>query len=89
MLNTVLGLCSALLALAFVLTLWRLWRGPSSSDRVLALDTLSVIAVGFLLLLNIWRANELFFELALLLALLGFVGTVALSKYMLRGDLIE
>lgn len=89
MLNHVLAVCGALLTLAFGMTLWRLWRGPSTSDRVLALDTLSVIGIGLLLLLNIWRANELFFELALLMALLSFVGTVALAKYMLRGDLIE
>lgn len=55
----------------------------------LALDTLYVNAIALLVLYGIWRDSDLFFEAALLIAVLGFVGTVAVAKYMLRGDIIE
>ncbi|MBE0991717.1 K+/H+ antiporter subunit F, partial [Escherichia coli] len=63
--------------------------GPCLPDRALALDTLYVNAIALLVLYGIWRDSDLFFEAALLIAVLGFVGTVAVAKYMLRGDIIE
>jgi multicomponent K+:H+ antiporter subunit F len=79
--------------LAFVLGLllatWRLLRGPSAPDRILALDTLYVNALALLVLLGIAFDTKLYFEAALVIALLGFVGTVALARFVLRGDIIE
>ncbi|EPU0243520.1 K+/H+ antiporter subunit F [Pseudomonas aeruginosa] len=89
MLAYVIPLCLALLGLALLLTLARLVKGPCLPDRVLALDTLYVNAIALLVLYGIWRDSDLFFEAALLIAVLGFVGTVAVAKYMLRGDIIE
>lgn len=89
MLNFAVWGASALLVIAMLLTTYRLLRGPTLPDRVLALDTLYVIAIGLLMLLNIATGVSLYFEAALLIALLGFLGTVVLSKFLLRGDIIE
>ena len=75
--------------LAMLLNAWRLLAGPGLPDRILALDTLYINALALLVLLGIWLDTELCFEVALLIALLGFVSTVVLSKYVLRGDIVE
>ena len=79
--------------LAFVtglfLSAYRLLRGPSAPDRILALDTLYVNALALLVLLGIVLDTKLYFEAALVIALLGFVGTVSLARFVLRGDIIE
>jgi multicomponent K+:H+ antiporter subunit F len=74
---------------AMLLNLYRLARGPDIVDRVLALDTLSVNAVALIVLLGISLDSALYFEAALLIAMLGFVTTVAFCKYLLRGNVIE
>ncbi len=89
MLNTSLSIAFTLATAAFALSFFRLFRGPSAVDRILALDTLYINAIAMLVLLGIHLASPLYFEAALLIALMGFVGTVALSKYLLRGDIIE
>jgi multicomponent K+:H+ antiporter subunit F len=76
-------------ALALALNAWRLLRGPGIADRVLALDTLYINTLALLVLLGLWLDTKLYFEVALLIALLGFVGTVVLSKFSLRGDIVE
>lgn len=89
MLATVIAISFAMLSLSILLTLWRLFRGPDLPDRIMALDTLYIIAVAFLVLLGIHLDSSIYFEAALLIALLGFVGTIAFCKYVLRGDIIE
>jgi multicomponent K+:H+ antiporter subunit F len=89
MLSTAVSIAFALVAGALALSLWRLLRGPDTPDRILALDTLYVNAIALLVLLGIHRDSSLYFESALLIAMMGFVGTVALCKYLLRGDIIE
>ena len=80
-------------ALAFVAGLafsaYRLLRGPTAPDRILALDTLYVNAVALLMLLGIVLDTKIYFEAALVIAMLGFIGTVALARFVLRGDIIE
>lgn len=82
-------IAGVMLLAAMGLNLWRLFRGPDVTDRVLALDTLYINAVALLVLTSVAYGKELFFEAALLIALLGFVGTVSLAKFLLRGDIIE
>ncbi len=89
MLDTVIPIAYALVSLAFVFSFWRLLRGPDAPDRILALDTLYVNTIALLVLLGIHLGNAIYFEAALLIAMMGFVGTVALCKYLLRGDIIE
>jgi multicomponent K+:H+ antiporter subunit F len=76
-------------ALALLLNAWRLFRGPGVADRILALDTLYINTLALLVLLGIQWGNEVYFEAALMIAMVGFVGTVVLSKYLLRGDIVE
>ena len=89
MLTTAITIAMFLLGLAIALNLWRLVIGPSLPDRILALDTMYISAIALLVLFGIYQGNNLYFEAALLIAVMGFVGTVALSKYLLRGDIIE
>lgn len=77
------------LALSMLLATWRLLRGPTLPDRILALDTLYVNSMALLVLLGLRFDTALYFEAALVIAMLGFVGTVALSKYLMRGDIVE
>ena len=77
------------MGLALVLTLARLIKGPDMPDRILALDTLYINAIALIVLFGIWLGSDLYFEAALLIAVMGFIGTVAVAKYLLRGDIIE
>jgi multicomponent K+:H+ antiporter subunit F len=83
------NLAIGLLGLALLLCLVRLVRGPSVPDRILALDTLYVEAVAMLVVIGIRFAERAYLDGALVIALLGFVGTVALAKYHLQGDIID
>ena len=76
-------------ALGMPLCAVRLFKGPSVADRVLALDTLYLNAVALIVMLGMLWGNRLWFEAALLVAMLGFVSTVALGRYIGRGDVVE
>jgi multicomponent K+:H+ antiporter subunit F len=76
-------------SLALVIALWRLLRGPDAPDRVLALDTLYINAMTLLLAMGISLGRDLGYTGALLIALMGFVSTVALAKYLAGGDIID
>ena len=89
MLSLVIPLCLVLIGLAVLLTLARLFKGPDLPDRILALDTLYINAIALIVLFGIWLGSNIVFEAALLIALMGFVGTVAVARYLLRGDIIE
>jgi len=75
------------LALAFAAA--RLLRGPTAADRVLALDTMYINGMLILLLLGLHFSSELYFDIALLISMFGFVSSVALAKFLLRGEVIE
>ncbi|NNF23424.1 MAG: K+/H+ antiporter subunit F [Rhodobacteraceae bacterium] len=79
----------ACVGLSQLLAMWRLITGPGIGDRVLAIDTMTVNAVGLIVLLGIAGASQIYFEAALLIAMLGFVSTVAYARFVLRGDIIE
>jgi len=78
-----------LISIALILSFYRLIKGPSQPDRILALDTLYINSIAILVLTGIYLESSMYFEAALLIAVMGFVGTVALSKYLLRGDIME
>lgn len=78
-----------MLALAMACALVRLMLGPRAQDRVLALDTMYVDAMLLILTLGMREASALYFEIALAIAMLGFVSTAALAKFLLRGEVIE
>ncbi|MCU4676787.1 K+/H+ antiporter subunit F [Catenovulum sp. 2E275] len=89
MLSTVIIVVFAMLGIALLLNIWRLIKGPSVPDRILALDTMYINTIAVIVLYGLHNDTSLYFEAALLIAMLGFVSTVALCKYLLRGDLIE
>lgn len=89
MLATTVMIAMGMVGLAIALNLIRIVLGPSLPDRILALDTMYVNAIALLILFGIHQGADVYFEAALLIAVMGFVGTVALSKYLLRGDIIE
>jgi multicomponent K+:H+ antiporter subunit F len=84
-----LPLAQVILALAMACAAVRLILGPHAQDRILALDTLYVDAMLLILVFGIRQASELYFEAALVIAIVGFVSTVALAKFLLRGEVIE
>jgi multicomponent K+:H+ antiporter subunit F len=78
-----------LLGVAMLFAVYRLLRGPRAQDRVLALDTIYVNAMLMILTFGIRTGSSLYFEAALVIGMLGFVSTVALAKFLLRGEVIE
>jgi multicomponent K+:H+ antiporter subunit F len=89
MLDNVIMLVFAMISMALLLNLWRLLRGPSLPDRILALDTMYINSIALIILYGLLMGSPLYFEAALLIAMLGFVSTVAVCKFLLRGDIIE
>lgn len=78
-----------MLALAMALAVWRILRGPRAQDRVLGLDTLYVNALLMMVTFGVRTGSTLYFEAALVIGLLGFASTVALAKFLMRGEVIE
>ena len=77
------------LVLALALACWRMLRGPSAQDRVLALDVMYVNAMLLFLVVGMGNGNLFFFEGALVIAVLGFVTTVCAAKFLMRGEVVE
>ena len=74
---------------SMLLVMWRLLRGPTVPDRILALDTLNINAIMLLVLHGMYARTQVHLEAALVIAMLGFTGTVVLTKFVLRRDIIE
>lgn len=89
MLNVALVVGFALVVTAMLLTVVRLVRGPSLPDRIVALDTLYITTVALLMLIGIRVGSSIFFEAALLIAMMGFAGTVALCKHAMERNVID
>ena len=84
-----LGLAQLLLVAAMSFAGWRVLRGPRAQDRVLGMDTLYLNAMLLIVSVGIRTGNALYFEAALIIGLLGFTATVALAKFLMRGQVIE
>jgi multicomponent K+:H+ antiporter subunit F len=89
MLTTAVWIAFGAIGIALLLNLYRLLRGPDAPDRILALDTAYVNSIALLVLFGIKQGSTLYFEIALLIAMVGFVGTVILAKYLMRGDIAD
>lgn len=89
MIQLALTMALGCIALAVLLNLYRLLRGRTAADRILALDTMVINAIAVIILFGIMEETTVYFEAALLLAMVGFVGTVAYAKFLLRGDIVE
>jgi len=84
-----LSIAQVILALAMLAVVYRMIKGPRAQDRILALDTLYVNAMLMLVVFGIRSGTSLYFEVALIVSVMGFVGTVALAKFLMRGEVIE
>ncbi|NLO80972.1 MAG: K+/H+ antiporter subunit F [Xanthomonadaceae bacterium] len=84
-----LTLTQIMLALAMACSSVRLFIGPRAQDRIASMDAFYVSAMLLLLTFSIRTGSNLYFEVALVIAMLGFVGTVALAKFLMRGEVIE
>ncbi|MFP8835591.1 K+/H+ antiporter subunit F [Hydrogenophaga sp. XSHU_21] len=88
-LNLALDIGSLAVAVSMALCGWRLVCGPEPTDRILAIDTLYLSAVALVVMLGMRWGTPLLFEAALIVAMLGFASTVALARYLSRGDVVE
>ena len=89
MITTALYVAVGTVGLAQVLAMVRLLRGPHVGDRILALDTMVINAIALIILAGMTSGTQLYFESAMIIAMLGFVSTVALCRFVLRGDITE
>jgi len=89
MIEAALVFASLCYGVALLLDLWRIVKGPDAADRILALDTMVINMIALLVLYGIWRGSAIYFEPAMLVAMVGFVSTVAYCRFLLRGDIIE
>lgn len=84
-----IGFLFVCVLLAMLCCTVRLLIGPTAQDRVLALDTLWMCIMLLALVLGLYFGSQVYFDLALLIALLGFASTIALAKFLMRGEIIE
>jgi multicomponent K+:H+ antiporter subunit F len=84
-----LNIAFVAIALSLLLALIRLLKGPNTGDRILALDTMVVNSIALIILLGMRLGTQIYFESAMIFAMLGFVSTVAVARFVLRGDIIE
>ncbi|MDX9699628.1 MAG: K+/H+ antiporter subunit F [Rhodocyclaceae bacterium] len=89
MIELALSFAYFMVSLALLFNLWRLALGPTLMDRVLAVDTMVINVIALLILYGIQQSTTIYFEAALLLAMFGFISTVAYCRFVLRGDIIE
>jgi multicomponent K+:H+ antiporter subunit F len=89
MIETACVIALVAISASLLMNLYRLAIGPGVLDRVLALDTMVVNAIGLVVVIGIWFGTAIYFEAALLFAMVGFLSTVAFCKYLLRGNVIE
>ena len=89
MIEVALVFAAGCFGLGLLLNLWRIATGPDAADRILALDTMVINVIALLVLHGIWQETAMYFEAAMLVAMVGFVSTVAYCRFLLRGDIIE
>ena len=89
LMNFILIISFVAVVLAQIMSMIRLLIGPTTGDRILALDTMVVNVIALVVLLGISQGTRIYFEVSLIIAMLGFVSTVAYARFVLRGDVVE
>ena len=89
MIDLALRIAFGAVALALLFNGWRLLQGPALGDRIVALDTMVINVIALIVLTGMTFGTDTYFEAALLLAMVGFVSTIAYCKFILRGDIVE
>lgn len=85
MVNALISFAAILAGAAFLLTLWRFFRGPSAADRVVAFDVLTIIGMTGIVLVAFLEGRGIYLDVALVYALLSFLGVIAVARYLERG----
>ncbi len=89
MISTAIYIAFGAVVLSQLMAMLRLLKGPGTGDRILALDTMVINAIALIILLGMHLGTQIYFESAMIFAMLGFVSTVAIARFVLRGDIIE
>lgn len=89
LMNYAVILAFVIVGLCQLMAMVRVIIGPDTGDRILALDTMVVNAIGLIVLMGLSQGTRIYFEVSLIIAMLGFVSTVAYARFVLRGDIIE
>ena len=89
MIPTALYFATACFSIGLLLNLWKIARPGHISDKVLALDTMVINAIALMVLYGLRNGTAVYFEAVIIIAMLGFVSTVAYARFMLRGNIIE
>ncbi|ACQ71537.1 multiple resistance and pH regulation protein F [Exiguobacterium sp. AT1b] len=89
LLDILIYISLAILLLAMLMMLYRVVKGPTTADRVIALDSIGIALISVVALLSILLDTTLYFEVILLLSILAFIGTVAFSKFLEKGEIIQ
>ncbi|WOI34537.1 K+/H+ antiporter subunit F [Tritonibacter scottomollicae] len=76
-------------AVAMLMNLWKVVTGSEITDQILALDTMFINSIALVVLFGVFLSSEIFFEASLIMAMLGFISTVAYARFLLRGNIIE
>jgi multicomponent K+:H+ antiporter subunit F len=79
----------ACFGIGILMCIWRIARGPTAADRILALDTIVINTIALLILYGVHKGTAIYYEASMLVAMVGFVSTVAYCRFVLRGDIIE
>lgn len=78
-----------LISFSILACIYRIYKGPSIPDRVIALDTIAINALAFIAVLSIHLNSKVYFDAVLIIAIIAFVATIAIAKYLIRGDIIK
>lgn len=89
MIETALVFAMGCFGLGLLFNLWRMLRGPSQADRILALDTMVINSIALLVLYGIYHGTEVYFEASMVIAMVGFVSTIAYARFILDRNIIE
>ena len=89
MIHAALGFAFVCYGLGLLFNLWRIVKGPDPADRILGLDTMVINVIALLILYGIYKGTAIYYEASMLVAMVGFVSTVAYCRFVLRGDIIE
>ncbi len=89
MMETLTFIILIIISLSIALCMIRVYKGPTTPDRVIALDTVAVNVLAFITVLSMHLNTEMFFDAVLVIAVIAFVGTIAIAKYLMKGDIIE
>ena len=85
MAEALITVAAVLMGLAFLLALWRFLVGPTAADRVVAFDALTIVAVSGIALVALAEGRGIYLDVALIYALLSFLGVIAVARYLERG----